>query len=136
MNSALFHNNNDLSFLNNSTYWIKYDNILNGMSSEQKSFVAKNEEVKKKKSVMMAAFVDYLFEQYKDSFVSVQNGAYKPVADEYIETVKKAGDSYISRAEQLETENEELKRQLKEFMNKGKKENGTDKTTADGTGQD
>lgn len=136
MNSALFHNNNDFSFLNNSTYWVKYDNILNGMSNEQKQFVAKNEEVKKKKGVMINAFIDYLFEQYKDSFVSVQDGAYKPIADDYIESVKKAGDSYVSRAEQLENENEQLKRQLKELMEKEKKGNGKDKTTTGGTGQD
>lgn len=132
MDSALFHNQNNYSFLNNSTYWNKYDSLLNGMSAEQKQFVAKNENVMKKKTVMLNAFLDYLFEQYKDSFVSVQNGIYKPIAEEYIESVKAAGDSYITRSEQLETENEELRKQLKALMEKGKVENGKDKTTTGG----
>lgn len=136
MESALFHNQNDYSFLNNSTYWTKYDRLLNEMSAEQKQFVSKNEEVLEKKSVMMNAFLDYLFEQYKDSFVSVQNGIYKPVADEYIESVKAARDSYVSRSEQLENENAELKQKLKELIEKEKSKNGKDKTTADGIGSD
>lgn len=135
MDSALFHNQNDYSFLNNSTYWRKYDSVLNEMSPEQKQFVAKNEEVLEKKSVMMNAFIDYLFEQYKDSFVSVQNGIYKSTADEYIESVKKARDSYVSRSERLENENEELKRQLKELLEK-EKNNGKNEITTGGTGQD
>lgn len=131
MESALFHNQNNFSFLNNSTYWNKYDSVLNDMSAEQKQFVSKNENVLKKKGVMLNAFLDYLFEQYKDSFVSVQNGIYKPVAEEYIESVKAARDSYISRSEQLESENAELKKQLKELLEKKGKENGKNEVTAE-----
>lgn len=130
MESALFHNQNDYSFLNTPTYWGKYENMLNDMSAEQKLFVSKNKDVLEKKSVMINAFLDYLFEQCKDSFVSVQNGIYKPIADEYIESVKAAGDSYVSRSEQLETENAELRKQLKELIEKGKK-NGKNEVTAD-----
>lgn len=136
MDSALFHSQNDFSFLNNnSNYWNKYDGILNEMSLEQKKFISKNENVLEKKSVMMNAFLDYLFELNKDSFVSVQGGMYKQVAEDYIESVKAARDLYISRSEQLETENAALRRQLEELLQKGK-DNGKDKTTANGTGSD
>lgn len=134
MNSALFHNNNDFSFLNNSVYWNRYDQLLNGMSLEQKTFVSKNEKVLQKKSEMMNAFLDYLFEQYKDSFVSVQGGIYQKIADEYIETVRAAGDNFVTRAEELEKENEDLKRQIKKLMEKENRKNGKDETTADRIG--
>ena len=136
MESALFHDINNYSFLNNSTYWTKYENILNGMSAEQRQYIAKNEDVINKKEVMLNAFLDYLFEQYKDSFVSVQNGIYKPIADEYIESVKAAGETYISRSEQLENENAELKKKLKELLEKGKNDNGKNEVTASGIRQD
>lgn len=136
MESALFHDINNYSFLNNSTYWTKYENILNGMSAEQRQYIAKNEDVINKKEVMLNAFLDYLFEQYKDSFVSVQNGIYKPIADEYIESVKAAGETYISRSEQLENENAELKKKLKELLEKGKNDNGKNEATASGIRQD
>lgn len=105
------------------------------MSSEQKSFVSKNEKVLEKKSVMMNAFLDYLFEQHKDSFVSVQGGAYKKIADQYIESVQAARDMYVTRSEQLETENAELKKQIEELLKK-EKENGKNEITTGGIRQD
>lgn len=111
-------NNFNLNFeryqLNNS-YWNKYEQILSSMSSEQKVFVSKQESVLLAKQNLISAFIDYLFEQHKATFINSSDNA-KALADDYFESINKAAASYVSKSEQLEQENEELKKQLKQLM--------------------
>lgn len=113
--------NNDfnLSFeqykLNN--YWNKYNNLINTMSYEQKAFVGKQENVLQAKQKLITMFIDYLFEQYKSSFVNSSDMAHS-LADEYFDAVSKAAEKYITRSDLLEQENAELKKEV-EALKKG-----------------
>lgn len=106
--------------------WQKYEKVINEMSSEQKNYVGKHEKVLQSKQIMISAFIDYLFEQNKNTFAASSDNA-KQIINNYIADIEDASKGYISRAEQLEKENQELKEQLK-FLIKGDK-NAQDTTT-------
>ena len=114
----------------NNSYWQKYNDLLKNMSGEQRIFVSKQESVLAAKQNLMSTFIDYLFEREKNSFINSGDTA-KNIADSYIESVKDAADRYVTRNEQLEKENAELKKQLQQLMlDFGEKENGKNKPTA------
>lgn len=115
-----------------SAYWKRYDDTVAAMSAEQRNWVGKQKEVIDAKNTMLSVFFDYLFETHKEAFVAVGDGQYKTVVDSYINTIQKAADSYVSRAETLEKENEELRMQIKQLLQKEKK-NGKPMAT-DGAG--
>lgn len=117
----LFNRNLNQFEINNS-YWQKYDSLLNSMSSEQKIFVSKQEEVIKSKQILISAFIDYLFEQNKNSFIATSDLA-KKLADDYYNCVSQAASGFVTHSEQLEKENEELKRQLKQLLSKSEGKN-------------
>ena len=102
-----------------SQYWRRYEDIVNSMSAEQRNWVQKQNSVIEAKQGMFAIFLEYLFEQNRDAFVSVGEGKFRTIVDSYIDTVQKTADSFVSRADKLEKENEELKEQLKRFLEKG-----------------
>ena len=124
--------NNDFNlnferFQLDNSYWNKYNNLINRMSNEQRMFVGKQEDVLQAKQKLISVFVDYLFEQYKGSFVNSSDMA-QALANEYFEAVSKAAEKYVTRNDQLEKENAELKKQVKQLMlNYGKDVN--DSTT-------
>ena len=108
--------------------WRRYDDTLAAMSAEQKGWVCKQDSVLRAKSEMYGQFIDYLFEQNKDAFVSVGDGRYKKVCEDYIDIIQASASTYVSRSEQLEKQNEdlakrneELQKKIDEFM-KGKKD--------------
>lgn len=117
-----------------STYWKRYDDTIAAMSGEQRAWVARQEEVINAKQVMFNVFLDYLFEANKDAFVSVGDGKYKGIVDSYIDTIQKAAEGYVSRAESLEKENEELRQQLKMMLEREKKY-GSKSMAANGAGR-
>lgn len=125
-----FKFNNFEQFQLNTPYWQKYDDAIKNMSSEQKIFVSKQENVLQAKQNLMSAFIDYLFEQHKNTFVIANNSA-KELADKYIDAIKVAADSYVSRSEQLENENNELKKQIQQLMLDFEGRNGKNTTTAE-----
>lgn len=97
-------------------FWKRYDDVINCLSSEQRDFVSKQKNVIQAKNLMYQEFIDYLFEINKDAFVSVSDGVHKNIVNKYINEIKNAADSYVSRTEQLEKENEELKAQIKKVL--------------------
>lgn len=105
-------------FRQKSAYWRRYDDTVASMSAEQRSWVSKQQDVIDAKNTMLTVFFDYLFDVHKEAFVSVGDGQYKAVVDEYINTIQKSADGYVSRAETLEKENEELRKQLKQLLDK------------------
>lgn len=116
-----------------SAYWKRYDDTIAAMSGEQRAWVARQEEVINAKQVMFSVFLDYLFEANKDAFVSVGDGKYKGIVDSYIDTIQKSADGYVSRAESLERENEELRQQLKMMLEREK--HGSKSMAANGAGR-
>lgn len=96
-----------------SSYWKRYDDTVSAMSQEQRAWVGKQVDVIDAKNAMFSVFFDYLFEMNKDAFVSVGDGKYKGVVDNYIDMLQKTANNYVSRAEALEKENEELRNKLK-----------------------
>ena len=109
------HNLNFERYQTTNAYWNKYEQILAQMSNEQKVFVSKQESVLIAKQNLLSAFIDYLFEQNKVVFInSSENG--KLLMEDYISTINTAAESYVSKSEQLEKENEELKKQIKQLM--------------------
>ena len=112
--------------LSQSTYWITYSNLLTSMSTEQRKWISQQKEVLEAKQSMYSSFLDYLFEKFKDEFVSVGNGQYKAVADSYIETIKKASESYVSRVEWLEKEYLQQKEELERLRNSSKAVSNTE----------
>lgn len=99
-----------------SNFWKKYDDLINCLSNEQKSFVSKQNEVIDAKERMFSSFLDYLFDQKKEDFINVGDGKNKNVVQNYFDSIQRAADKYVSRSEQLEKENESLRNQLKMFM--------------------
>ena len=97
-------------------FWKRYDDVINCLSSEQRDFVSRQKNVIQAKNLMYQEFIDYLFEINKDAFVSVSDGVHKNIVNKYINEIKNAADSYVSRTEQLEKENEELKAQIKKVL--------------------
>ena len=99
-----------------SNFWKKYDDILNCLSTEQKTWVSKQDSVVIAKEKMFSMFLDYLFDQKKDDFVSVKDGKYKGIVNDYFAAIQNAADKYVSHAELLEKENQDLKEQLKKII--------------------
>lgn len=114
MNGLDFSNILQNSF--RTDFWKKYDDVINCLSSEQRDFVSRQKNVIQAKNLMYQEFIDYLFDVNKDAFVSVSDGVHKPVVNRYIDEIRKAADSYVSKTEQLEKENEELKAQIKKVL--------------------
>lgn len=102
------------SIMNNS-YWNKYNNLIKTMSSEQRVFVSKQQSVLEAKQNLVSTFIDYLFEKEKNSFINSSEEA-KRISDFYIDAVKEAADKYVTRNEELEKENADLKKQLKQLL--------------------
>lgn len=99
----------------NNSYWQRYDNLVSQMSSEQRTFVSKQKSVLDAKQSLMSTFIDFLFEREKASFVNSSDDA-KKIADNYLNAIKEASERYVTRNEELEKENMELKKQLKQLM--------------------
>lgn len=106
-----------------NSYWGNYDSMIKEMSNDQKNFVGKQDEVKNAKNLLISAFIDYLFEQNKNNFVSTSEIA-KKLADDYINTVKNALNNYETRSERLEKENADLRKQIQQLLDFGEKTNG------------
>lgn len=149
MNKPLFGDQLTFEQINNfqmpqvNSEWKRYNDTVNAMSPDQRNWVNKQESVIRSKEYMMSMFFDYLFEQYKDAFVSVSDGRYKSVVSAYIDEIQKSGDKYVSRAEQLESrtaqlekENEELRIQMKQFLDRSHdvKQMATDGSRRSGKG--
>ena len=115
----------DFQIATTNSIWQKYEDIVSTMSVEQRTFVQKQESVINSKQEMFAIFLDYLFELNRDAFVNAFNGKYKSIVDNYITTIQQAADSYVTRAENLEKENAELREKLKQFLAKEKANNDT-----------
>lgn len=121
-------NESQIQSVNKSSTWRRYDDTLASLSTEQKLWVCKQESVLKAKSEMYSQFIDYLFELNRDAFVSVGDGRYKKLCENYIDSIQSSASSYVSRSEQLEQknielvkQNEALQRKLETFM-KGMKD--------------
>lgn len=128
MNDYVNDFNNNFSILNNS-YWNKYNNLIKNMSNEQRIFVAKQQSVLEAKQNLISTFIDYLFERDKNSFTNSSDEA-KRISDIYIDTVKDAADKYVTRNEELEKENQELKAKIEQLLlDFGDRENGKNKTS-------
>lgn len=110
-----FNSFNINNFQINNSYWLRYNSMIQDMSSEQRIFVSKQESVIEAKQNLMTTFIDYLFEREKTSFVNSSED-YKKISDKYLDAVKEAADRYVTRNEELEKENIELKKQLKQLM--------------------
>lgn len=123
-------NNSFEQFSINNSYWSNYENLVKDMSNEQKNYVSKQKSVVSAKQNLMTAFIDYLFEQNRNSFV-VASPAARNLADEYISAISKAANGYVTRSDELEKENADLKKQLQQLMNDFEGKNGKNKTTTD-----
>lgn len=110
-----FNSFNINNFQINNSYWSRYNSMIQDMSSEQRIFVSKQESVIEAKQNLMSTFIDFLFERDKASFVNSSDEA-KKIADDYLDKIKEAADRYVTRNEELEKENTELKKQLKQLM--------------------
>ena len=129
-NDFRFSNNFNPYQMNNS-FWNKYNNLINQMSSEQKNYVGKQKNVLSAKQNLLSEFIDYLFEQHKNNFVLASEHA-KKLADEYITSIQKAADSYVTHSEELEKENADLKKQIQQLMlDFGEKKNGKNNRTTE-----
>lgn len=129
MNENFLEDMNSYSILNNS-FWNRYNSMIKSMSNEQRVFVSKQKDVLEAKQNLMSSFIDYLFERDKSSFINSSDEA-KRISEHYIESIKIAADKYVTRNEELEKENAELKQKIQQLLLdfEGNK-NGKDKTTA------
>ena len=98
---------------NKSAAWRRFDDTVNAMSPEQRVWVSKQDSVVKAENAMMSSFLEYLFNQHREAFASVEDGRYGKLVEDYINAIQITGTSYVSRAEQLEKENKDLRERLR-----------------------
>lgn len=99
-----------------SEVWKRFDDLINKMSEDQKAYVGQNDKVINKRKEMIQTFNDWLFEKYKGEFVEIP--AFAAIAQEYVEATASTAQDYGARANRLEQENEDLRRQLNALREK------------------
>lgn len=97
-----------------SDQWKRLQDATTSMDVSQITWIMSREPVKEAYSNMMQTFSTYLFERFKDDFAGCP--AFEGVINTYISSVIKAAEEFAKHTENLEKENEELRRQLQEYQ--------------------
>ena len=95
--------------------WKRLQDATTSIDMSQSNWIMSQETVKSAYGDLMQAFQHYLFERFKDDFASLP--LYQDIISKYVDSVLAAAQGFAKRTEQLERENEELKRKLEELSN-------------------
>lgn len=95
--------------------WKRLQDATVSIDMSQSNWIMSQESVKAAHGDLMQAFQHYLFERFKDEFASLP--LYQDIVSKYVDSVLTAAQGFAKRTEQLERENEELKRKLEELSN-------------------
>lgn len=93
--------------------WDKFDSIVNSLSETQKNYVANDKNVLEARRKMMTVFDDWLFERFKNDFVSVPQ--FNALAESYVGVVFNVAQESAEKAKSLEQENRELREELEKL---------------------
>lgn len=100
--------------------WKRLQDNTSSMPSAQQAYVMSQENVQKSYEKMMESFNTFLFERFKEDFSAVP--AFKPVIDDYIDSVLTTAQEYGKHTVELEQENKKLKQMIEELKNAGRSE--------------
>lgn len=106
---------------NSTGYWSILSGKCEKMSADQLNFINSNTKVIECKAKMMEAFSLFLFEKYKEDFVLIE--AFKPICDEYVNTILDVSEEYGDVMKRTLQENEQLKAKILELERKNAKQN-------------
>ena len=93
--------------------WDKFDAIRNSLSESQISYVANDKNVLEARRKMITVFDDWLFEKFKNDFVSVPQ--FNALAENYVAVVFTVAQESAEKAKSLEQENIELREELEKL---------------------
>lgn len=93
--------------------WDKFDSIVNSLSDTQKTYVANDKNVLEARRKMMTVFDDWLFERFKNDFVSVPQ--FEALAESYVSVVLSVAQDSAEKAKSLEQENRELREEVEKL---------------------
>lgn len=93
--------------------WKRFNDLIQQMSDDQKSYVANHEFVVGEKHKMMQVFNEWIFEKYKNEFVTISG--FDSIAQGYVEAVASTAQEFGQKSAALRQENEQLRRELDEL---------------------
>ena len=96
--------------------WKRFDDLIQQMSDDQKTYVANHETVIGERQKMMQTFNDWMFEKYKNEFVTIPS--FDALAQGYVEAVASTAQEFGAKAAALRQENEELRREIEALKQK------------------
>ena len=90
--------------------WKRFNDLIQQMSDDQKAYVSNHELVIGERQKMMQTFNDWMFEKYKNEFVTIPS--FDSLAQGYVEAVASTAHEFGAKSAALRQENEELRREL------------------------
>lgn len=98
------------------SYWQKLTDYCSKMSADQQSFVNNSQKVQDSRTMMMEAFMLFLFERHKDEFIQLDN--FRGLCDDYVNSVIDTSKEYSAQVAKTANENKSLKARIAELERK------------------
>lgn len=93
--------------------WKRFNDLVQQMSDDQRSYVSNHDAVVGERLKMMQTFNDWMFEKYKNEFVSIPS--FDSLAQGYVEAVASTAQEFGAKTAALRQENAQLRQELDEL---------------------
>lgn len=93
--------------------WQRMTDHLLKMSQEQIAFINQDANVLKKKQDLNATFIEWLFEKYKNEFVSLP--VFEKLSQDYVDSVIVSSQEYAKQQATLRQSNDALLKEVEEL---------------------
>lgn len=109
-----------IQLLNNTTQkqtdsvWSVLDDRTKGLTAQEVEAIMSSKEVLQSKGKMLDAFVQmFLFSKYRNEFINIPS--FRPLCEEYVNSVLNAKSGLYKHSIELEEENKRLKEELEKI---------------------
>ena len=96
--------------------WKRFNDLIQQMSDDQKAYVGNHDLVIAERQKMMQTFNDWMFEKYKNEFVTIPS--FDSLAQGYVEAVASTAQEFGAKTAALRQENDELRKELAALRSK------------------
>lgn len=96
--------------------WKRFNDLIQQMSDDQKAYVGNHDLVIAERQKMMQTFNDWMFEKYKNEFVTIPS--FDSLAQGYVEAVASTAQEFGAKTAALRQENDELRKELAALKSK------------------
>lgn len=93
--------------------WQRMSDHLLKMTQDQIAFINTDADVLKKKQELNATFIEWLFEKYKNEFVSLP--IFEKLSQDYVDSVISSGQNYAKQQASLKQTNDALLKEVEEL---------------------